>query len=194
MTDTPKSPIPGIALYIAVAGPLALLVLLLFSNFFWGGSGWIAAHRPFTDDSVRTAVLVKGDDGSVATVTLPTAVVRRLDLPAMAEGTRVGPRPDVAPTLHKAAFSLGLTITHEDGQTESVPTTSPYGLGAAALFFAVGFFVRNIAVSGSPLHLTRRPPTLDLRQAPQGQPATPRRTRGKQGPPPPRRRKGRPRR
>jgi hypothetical protein len=193
VTEPSTHPLPSLALYTAIAGPLAVLVLLVWSGFFWGADGWIAAHRVFVDDNPMTAVVVEDSEGAAWDLLLPTPVVKRLAVPELRSGFLTPRKPKLFPTLHKDRFSLELTLVHADGVVEIVPTTSPYGLAAAVLLFVVGFFVRNMLVSGSPLYMSRRP-MAPVAQATAGQPAARRKERGTKGPPPKGRRKGQRRR
>lgn len=188
------------AFAMLVCVPLAVLVFLSFSSFFssWDARALSVRHTADAGADTRTYdVFVVDDQRSGFDITVPAHIARRLELPVR-PNPRVRTPPEDAPRLEKSAFSLTYYVHLPDGPVLPVGSTSPGALGAGLLMALLVLLLRNMVVAKHPLRVTPAPAELPGALAPMGQVAGKRpdgaRPRGKKGPPPPRRRKGRGRR
>lgn len=183
--------------YVAIATPLAILLFLFSSAFFTSWDGHVISRRPSPEGATAVEVLIVTDQHDSLVTDWPLDLVTELDLPA--DPYLIAP-PRVAEdaiATAKSAFSLSYTVTTTDGE-RVLPTTSPRALYLAVLAWLLGLAVRNMVVSGSPLVLERRETHLPESMPASGAPVPPagadaaqgRAVKGRQGPPPPRPRRG----
>jgi hypothetical protein len=191
----------ALLLFVLAMLPLVAGVFLVASDFFSGWNGQVVSFRPTRDaDPAVLGVLIVDDDGTRRERNWDAALVRELSLPA---DPLALPPPDIPaerPHTSKLRFTFHFLVDVGSGEaveTRVVPTTSPRGLGLALAFLILAVGVRNMMYAGSPFALERRGAFLPKQQAQAGAPAppaSPGRTRGRKGPPPSGRRRGRGRR
>lgn len=165
-----------------------LLVFLAVSDFFASWQGQVVSARPATsEDPAVYQVLVVGDEGS-REVTWPAEVVRPLGLPVDPLALPPVRIPPERPQTSKLRFQLHFLVQDpadpEGGTWQTVPTTSPRGLGLAVVVFLLGLGVRNMIRSGSPASIKERDAYLPPEQASAGTPAPRSQGRPQKRPPP----------
>lgn len=164
------STVRGVIGTIAVLLPVTVLVFLWASAFFSAWEGHVVSYRPGTgtdqpdDRPPLSQVLIVTEDGDWEERWWPSQVVSGLDIEANASGIPARDIPENAPRTQKRAFSLEFWVFQGEGDPNIVPTTSPRALSIALIVGIVGFLLRNMAVSGSPILLEERDTVLPKSQ------------------------------
>jgi hypothetical protein len=177
--------------------PAAVLVFLLASGFFSAWQGVVVSVAPPpSDDPATLSVRIVDAEGQVTEQPWSAELVRSLDVPFDRVAVPPPTLPEGRPTTTKQRFSLSFSVDRGEGVV-TVPTTSPTSLGLGLLALLGLVALRNMVWAGSPVSLQRRGVYLPPSQAAPGVPVqggagrTKGRARGKKGPPPPKRRRGR---
>lgn len=184
---------------------VAVLVFLGVSDFFTAWHGKVVSSAPAHSDDARVlTVRIVGPDRAVIQRDWPADLVRQLEVPVDRVDVPPPTIPDDRPDTHKDRFTLSYRLTMGEGAEAhdvTLPTTSPRGLGIAALVFGVLLAGRNMVYAGSPIAIRRQGVYLPPAQDPAGVPVRGNdggkgrgKARGRKGPPPSKRRRGRGRR
>lgn len=178
----PGEALRGLALYLAVALPLAGLVFLWSADAFRAWHGTAACFRALpggdgVGDRYVSVVLERDGLGDLE-VTLPAAAFTGTALPACPSGVPPGRRAEDPQTVHKEAFRLAVDVGERSWPTPGAPDLV-FPLLGVLLFLPI----RNWLVTGAPFRLAGRVPRPTVLQARAGEPAPPR-NRGSTGPPP----------
>lgn len=186
----------GLLKYTLVATPLAVIAFLMLSSFFTSWDGHAVGFRPSrVADPAVYAVVIVDEAGDAIEHNWPGQLVKDLALPVNTSGFAPRKLPEDTPTSRKARYSTFFTVKKGDEPSRAVPTVNPQAISVAVLLWMLGLALRNMWASGSPFQIEAREFALPSGQSGSGTPAAPtQRTRGKQGPPPGKRRTGKGRR
>ena len=169
------------------------VVFLFICDFFVGYNAQAVSTNPY--DVVQTEVVrvhLADDSGTFFQRDWSLALAQKSSLPVHPNPTKISVNPD-GPKVKKDSFTLYYRVIQSDEQVVIVPTTTPYALAMMVLAGLSLLFLRNMYVSGNPLHIQKRPRKRLKTLAAHGQPASTRKGGGI-GPPPSRKPKGQGRR
>jgi hypothetical protein len=192
----------SLAIHISLLFVLSLAITLWQGGLFAGWDGRAVSYRALGDaenTSGSVPVLVLADDGSYGTWMWPKEIVLRHGVPSSPVNVPPPQIPDTAAKTTKRPFQQYFTVN--GGQGSEVPsgtvtysTSTPQSLFIGLLVFFVGLCVRNMIVSGHPLHARPVPGKGRPLKPGRGGRSGTFRSPPRKGPPPPKRSRGRGRR
>jgi len=185
----------ALLLYLVAQTAAVAVIFLLVSAFFtsWDGVA-VSVMQPPTAEPKVYQVLIVNEDGSSLQRSWPAEVVSGLALPVDNLALPPTQTPEGAIETRKSKFQLSFLLRRPSeeggGSWQSVPTTSPQGVGIALLAWFIALGVRNMVYAGSPVAIERSRVFLPKAQAAAGSAAPTGASRGRKGPPPGRKRRG----
>lgn len=154
-----------LALHVGLLFILSLAITLWQGGLFAQWDGRAVSYRALGDAETQSGsvpVLILASDGSYGTWMWPRDVVLRHGVPSSPVNVPPPQIPDTAPKTTKLRFQQYFTVN--GGQGGDVPTgtvtyntSTPQSLFIGLLVFFVGLCVRNMIVSGHPLHASPVP-------------------------------------
>ena len=186
----------GLILYLLTITVAAVALFLYASSWFSSWDGRAASVRPTAaEEPTVFRVLVVDDDASRFEMSWTKQAISGLNIPP--DALALPPR-DLSdrPRTRKLAYTLTYDVEkpgeldpEAKGDEEparvwhTFPTTSPQGLAMAVMVWLIGFAIRNMYISGSPIEIMPRERTKIAPQRAIGN-IVPQTGRSKKAPPP----------